>query len=74
MEEPLVLTRFGDFVAALDGLQQRFKRAHAAALTDDAGRLLDLTAFTGRRHTADYALDWALCFALDNPGVRRLLG
>lgn len=64
---------FGDAAAAVIGLKNRFGHAHAVAVLDDEGIVLDLTAFTGARHTMDTALDWANCCLLNEPEASRFL-
>lgn len=71
--ESLQLRTLLDALEELAALRARFRHAHAAALLDGCGAILDLTAFTDPPHTEDDALDRAHCHIRDNPGVRYLI-
>lgn len=64
---------FADALVAAGGLYARFHHCHAAALLDDDGAVLDLTAFASARHSIDDSLDWARCMVLNEPRATRLV-
>ena len=53
---------------------ERFRHVHTAVLLDDAGGVLDITAFTSRRrHTHETALDWASCAISNDDRIARMV-
>jgi hypothetical protein len=72
-EDPLAIRSFGDAVAEAIVIQEHFGYGHAAAILDDDGVVLDLAAFTAKRHSIDDALDWANCMVLNEPRTTRMV-
>lgn len=70
-QRPLRIKGFADALAAALGISDRFKRGHASVALDSAGKVLDLTCFTGPDHTVETALSWADCRSLNEPGSSR---
>ncbi len=71
--EPIVVHGFGDAVAVLMGMHDRFGHAHAAVALDAGGTVRDLTAFTADWHTIDTALSWVDCMITNDPAIARLV-
>ena len=70
---PLRITSFADAAGTAFGLRDRFTHAHAVAVLDRHGRVLDLTLFTGADHSVDTALGWADCFVLNDERAERVV-
>lgn len=72
-DEPLSICGFGDAVSTLMGIHEDFGYAHAVALIDTDGRVLDLVVFAERMYSIDAAIGWAICETLEVPDVQRLV-
>lgn len=70
-EAPLTIASFSDAVAEAFALHDRFGRAHAVAVLDADGDVLDLTAFT--KAPVDAAITWARCIVGGDDRPSRLL-
>jgi hypothetical protein len=66
------LRTFADTVGAARLLAARYRRAHAAALLDRFGRVLDFNVFPLPNHKIDDALHWAHATIFTNAMVRQV--
>lgn len=64
---------FADAVDAVTALRKRHRHAHAAAILDAHGRVLDLTPFRRSKHTVDDALNWVNCLVSDDERATRVV-
>lgn len=62
-----------DAVDAATALRERYRHAHAVAILDAHGRVLDLTPFRRATETVDDALNWANCLVSDDERATKMV-
>lgn len=68
------ISGFGDAVAEVTDIMERFGYGHCALCLDDLWSVRDRTVFHDRgSHDADSALDWAQCAVLNDECVTRIV-
>ena len=66
---PLAIAGIADAIDLAWGLHEQFRHAHAAAVVDHTGAVLDLTVFTAEQSQMGTAVQWAVARVQDDPTV-----